>query len=193
VSYSRICQITASAGFIALIYLAGSTSPGAADNLPPSVSILWPTQGMFFSSEFIKFKSAPVDSDGTVTQVQFFLGTNRLGVATNSPWNVLAQMPQSNRTYSANVRAVAMDNLGATTESAPVGISYSPTLPLFEFVRIVSPPPGALFAAPAAFVFSAELLTSFRPVTYGRSSFCRGRTRWVGRCPVYRCRAAQLD
>src|SRR5689334_21906010 len=99
-SYSRIFQITASAGLIALTYTAGLASRGAADNLPPSVSILWPTQGMIFSSELIKFKSAPVDSDGIITQVQFFLGTNRLGVVTNSPWDVLAQMPQSNGTYS---------------------------------------------------------------------------------------------
>src|SRR5205823_5891537 len=103
------------------IYLAGLASPGVADNLPPSVSILWPTQYMIFSDEFIKFKSAPVDSDGTITQVQFFLGTNRLGVVTNAPWNVLAQMPLSySGAYSANLRAVAMDNLGATTESAPL-------------------------------------------------------------------------
>jgi len=48
-SYSRIPQITVCAGLIALIYLAGLASPGAADNLPPSVSILSPTQGMVFA------------------------------------------------------------------------------------------------------------------------------------------------
>src|SRR6266567_1645822 len=147
-SYSIIRGFTAGAGFITLIYLAGSASPGAADNLPPSVSILWPTQAVIFSSEFIKFKSAPVDSDGTITQVQFFLGTNLLGVVTNAPWNVLAQMPG----YGGYLRAVAMDNLGATTESAPVGIGWSGTRPVFVFVHIVSPPQGAIFAAPATFV-----------------------------------------
>jgi len=174
-SYSRIRQITASAGLITLIYLAGLASRGAADNLPPSVSILWPTQSVVFSSEFIKFKSAPVDPDGTITQVQFFLGTNLLGVVTNSPWNVLAQMPQSDSsTYSANLRAVATDNVGATTESAPVGIAYSGTQPAVTVVEMESPPQGAVLAAPATFVFSAELLAGSPPGGTAQIKFLLG-------------------
>jgi hypothetical protein len=55
-----------------------------------------------------------------------------------------------------------------------VVISYSPTLPFFRFVHIVSPPPGTIFAAPAAFVFSAELLTSFRPGDIWQIEFLLG-------------------
>src|SRR2546425_864429 len=55
---------------------------------------------------------------------------------------------------------VAVDDLGAQTESAIVTVNYYTGAPPQPVLEIISPPDGAVFQAPAAFVFSAELLAS---------------------------------
>jgi len=114
----------------------------------------------------MKIKSEALDPDGSIARVEFFvataLGTNMIGVATNPPYNTLWAFgfePPYDGPWT--LKAVAVDNSGARTESRPFTVSESCSLcPPFGFVDIVSPREGELFAAPAAFVFSAEVLVS---------------------------------
>jgi chitinase len=145
--------------------------PGPTNRLP-SVSILWPREADRFScGTLIKIKAQATDIDGHVTQVRFFAETNLIGISTNPPFNVLWEVGgrehDPDRTWT--LKAVAVDNLGATNQSIPVIISYYTGLPTFPVVEIVSPPNGAMFGAPATFNFSAEVLASLGdtgPVEY---------------------------
>jgi hypothetical protein len=63
-----------------------------------------------------------MDLDGTVTNVQFFAGTNKLASVNGTPWNGT----WSNITSGSYVlTAIATDNCGVTTLSAPVSVSIS--------------------------------------------------------------------
>jgi chitinase len=62
------------------------------------------------------------DADGTVTRVEFFNGTTKLGEDTTAPfaitWNVGAA-----GTYTITARAT--DNAGATTTGSPVTVTVT--------------------------------------------------------------------
>ena len=60
------------------------------------------------------------DSDGTVTNVEIFTGTTRLGQGTNSTYSLVWSNVASGA-YS--LTAIATDNLGASTISGPVDIT----------------------------------------------------------------------
>jgi hypothetical protein len=82
-------------------------------NLPPTIQITSPTNGSVFSAPAnISIQASAADSDGTVSQVQFFNGTNLLGVLTASPY-VLTVTNLAAGNY--NLIAVAIDNLNAST------------------------------------------------------------------------------
>jgi hypothetical protein len=152
---------------------ASTVAQDAPTNLPPKVSVLWPRQGeRFGSGTLLKIKAEASDADGSVTQVRFFAQTNVIGVATNPPYNVLWDVgirvdDPDHPTWT--LKAVAVDNLGASNESIPVTISYYTGAPPGPVVEMVSPRNGTLFAAPATFDFSAEVLASLGdtgPVEY---------------------------
>ena len=149
--------------------LAGNTVTSAVvdisvvTNLPPRVSITKPCDGAtILGPTNINICATAFDPDqGTVTQVEFFEGTNSLGVVTNVPviyiTNKHGVFPIKNTSYCltwTNVQpgaytltAVATDNDGAMTTSEPVDISVVTNLP--PRVRLESPYPGATYFAPA--------------------------------------------
>jgi glucose/arabinose dehydrogenase len=97
-----------------------------AGNLPPSVTITNPVENASISgSANFNVQAVATDSDGTVTNVQFFDGTNSLGNKATSPYNLSIRPPLGLHTLTA----VASDNLGATATSAPVHISIARYLP----------------------------------------------------------------
>jgi hypothetical protein len=109
----------------------------------------------------VKFQASAFDPDGSITQVQFFLETNFLGTATNPPFNVVAEMPEpvfghNNRYF---LKAVAYDNQGGSSESAPVEVGYPSLGPIFVWGGMVSPRRGAFFRAPASFDIIVQLLS----------------------------------
>ena len=62
-----------------------------------------------------------------ISNVQFFAGTNKIGASTSSPWNIT----WSNAVSGAYLlTAVAADNTGATTLSAPVSILLTAPPPI---------------------------------------------------------------
>lgn len=132
-----------------------------ATNLPPSVSLIEPADGaVFYTPTNIQMLARASDPDGSVTNVEFFAGTNDLGPG--SP--VVLDPPGVNGVTglvylfdwlnpspgSYPLTAVATANGGASTVSAVVNVavlSGPPTNPP-PVVRIISPANGALFFAP---------------------------------------------
>lgn len=99
------------------------TTPGGGSNQAPSISITSPANGATFTAPAnITITANASDSDGTVSQVDFYVGTTLLGTDTTSPysfaWN---NVPAG----SYSLTAVATDNLGATTTSASISITVS--------------------------------------------------------------------
>ena len=131
-------------------------------NLPPAVSIINPTNGaVFYTPVNISLLARAAAPDGSVTNVEFFAGTTDLGrgqpvildpPGVNGVTGLVYFLNWQNvpaNTYS--LTAVATDNGGTSTTSAPVKITVLPGPPptnLPPVVRITSPPNGAVFRAP---------------------------------------------
>jgi len=71
-------------------------------------------------------------------QVQFFAETNLIGTVTNQPFNLLWPVIVPGLSFGKfNLKAVAVDNLGARTESRPISVGYhtgAPPAPILEIV-----------------------------------------------------------
>ncbi len=140
-------------------------------NLPPSVSLVSPTNGAsFLSKPNLVLAATASDSNGWVTTVQFFANGSSLGVVSNHPFgtfplqalemrkshgSVLPVLPGEslNRFQFVwtsvppggySLTAVATDNAGLQTTSAPVNITVTTNLPIPK-VRIINPGQGAEF------------------------------------------------
>ena len=100
-----------------------TTAGSAPNNTPPTVSITSPAGGAAFTAPAtITLDASAADSDGTVTQVQFFANGSPVGTDTTAPfsitWNNVAA-------GSYSLTALATDNGNMTTTSAPVSITVS--------------------------------------------------------------------
>jgi len=103
--------------------------PPPPTNHPPVVRIVSPTNNSVFTAPVdITIFAEPHDDDGTVVSVEFFQGTNSLGVVVPNPL-ALSPINPWNLTWS-NVppgvyalRALATDNAGASSFSPPVYIT----------------------------------------------------------------------
>jgi glucose/arabinose dehydrogenase len=97
-----------------------------AGNARPSVTITNPVDNATLSSSAsLTIRASAVDTDGTVTNVQFFDGLISLGNDTTSPYSVTATLAIGLHTLTA----VASDNLGAKATSAPVHVTMARYLP----------------------------------------------------------------
>jgi len=104
-------------------------------NHPPVVRLVKPEDGdVFRAPADIRLAALARDYDGYVTQVEFFEGTNSLGVVSNNPAALSAALPPFTMVWS-NVppgryvlHAVATDNDGESTRSQPVEIKVVPNL-----------------------------------------------------------------
>jgi hypothetical protein len=134
----------------------------ATENSPPKVCITWPRTGQAFSDEVFKIEAEATDTNGSVTHVQFFANTNLIGIVSNAPyailWQIPVDVPCDYRTV--DLKAVAVDNIGAKGESTIVKLFQVCGRPPFAVVSIRNPANGTMFSAPATFEFAAELLAS---------------------------------
>ncbi len=94
-----------------------------SDNVPPTVSITSPANDATFTVPAnISIAADASDFDGTVTKLEFFQGTTKLGEDLTSPysftWNNAAA-------GSYSLTAKATDNGMATTTSSPVNITVN--------------------------------------------------------------------
>jgi hypothetical protein len=140
-------------------------------NVPPSVSLVSPTNGSsFLSRPNIVLAATASDSNGWVTAVQFLANGTSLGVVSNSPFGPFPLQPLVIRESHGSVlpmppgrrdnrfqfvwtnvppgpytlTAVATDNAGLQTTSDAVDIQVTTNLPVPR-VRIINPVNGADF------------------------------------------------
>ncbi|MBI3868419.1 MAG: immunoglobulin domain-containing protein [Verrucomicrobia bacterium] len=96
-------------------------------NVPPQVTLLSPTNNAIFAlGAVVSLSASASDSDGSVSFVDFFDGAQSLARASNSPylfdWNGASAGAHT-------LRAVAVDNRGASTATATVAITVLPPPP----------------------------------------------------------------
>lgn len=97
---------------------------GSGGNTPPSVSISDPADGSSFDQgTAITIAAAATDSDGSVTQVEFFADGNSIGVDASSPYSINWTVALG----STNLTVVATDNEAATTTSSSVSVTGNTT------------------------------------------------------------------
>ena len=96
-------------------------------NVGPVVNLITPANGSSFTAPAnINFSANATDSNGTISKVEFFAGTTKLGEALSAPFSYV-WTGVSAGTYS--ITAVATDNFGAATISAPVIYSVATGYP----------------------------------------------------------------
>lgn len=113
-------------------------SSGSGGNLRPTVSITNPTDGAYLfgggNPATVSVGALASDDDGTIAKVEFYSGTTKLGETASQPYALL----WTNGTSGPYpLTAVATDNQGATTVSAPVAVwvMVAPALPTLQIAR----------------------------------------------------------
>ena len=101
----------------------------------------------------ITINATASDSDGTISKVEFFRGTTKLGEDTSAPYS-FAWSDVAAGTY--NLTAKATDNDGATTTSAIVAITVNVPSDSAPSVSITSPSNGSTFVSHATIVIKAN-------------------------------------
>ena len=100
-------------------------------NTPPIVSITYPTNGTVFTAPAnVSVVASASDTNGTVVQVEFFRGTNSLGVQTNNSAGRFYVAWTNVPAGEYSLTAAATDDQSARTVSAPVGIVVRESTPL---------------------------------------------------------------
>jgi hypothetical protein len=142
-----------------------------ATNRPPIVSITNPISGTIFGTPAnITIGVSAIDRETTVTNVEFYANTTRLGQDTTAPysfpWN---SVPAGSYT----LRAVAVDDTGLVATSAPVSITVSANTAA-PTVFAKTPAPGTVtnltqitvtFSKPVTGVDAADFLVNGGPAT----------------------------
>ncbi len=119
-----------------------------AENRSPDISLTYPTNGSTFyePNNDITIIANASDPDGSVTRVEFFQGSTKLGEKTSPPWSYRwDNVPVG----SYSLWARAHDNRQATTNSQTVSITVeaqADNLP--PYIAITSPEDGSIFYIP---------------------------------------------
>jgi hypothetical protein len=138
-------------------------------NPPPSISLTNPANGAGFEWPANTILQATAsDSNGSVTNVAFYAGNNKLADIANEPYSFSwSAMPPG--AYS--LQAVATDNEGGSTTSSVVNITITNSL----VVAMTNPADGTVFAIPADILLGATASDSRGTVT--NVSFYAGTTK----------------
>ena len=140
-------------GFYMLFIIDANGVPSVAHmvtlqgNSRPTVTLTEPSNGATFTAPAaVNLAATASDTDGTVTKVEFFNGTAKLGEDTTAPYS-FAWSGVGIGTYSLTARAT--DDLGGVTTSlaSTITVSSSNSAPT---VTLTEPSNGATFTAPAA-------------------------------------------
>ena len=170
-SYSLIAKVTDNLGATSLSDTINITVNNS--NVPPAVSITAPTNGVVFTAPAsISINAAASDSDGSVSKVDFFQGSTKLGEDTTAPYSFdWTNVPAGS--YSLTARAI--DNLGASSTSGAVNVTVNSNSP--PTVGITAPTNGAAFTAPASFTISVS--ASDGDGFINKVEFFQGRSSWA--------------
>jgi hypothetical protein len=128
--YVRVKEADGNEAISSPIFISGTA------NLPPTVALTAPVSGAtYLVGEIISMSATAADPDGTIARVEFYQGSNLLGSDINSPYEYQWSGSASG-TWSLTAKAI--DNLGASTTSAPVSIT------------VTAPNPGVVNASVAS-------------------------------------------
>ena len=126
----------------------------ANGNAAPAVSISAPLPGASFTAPAsIPISSNATDSDGSISSVAYYAGTQFIGSSTTGPSYQITWSGVGAGTYA--LFAVATDNSGATTTSNPITVNVNP-INNPPAVSIESPLPGTIFSAGSNIVLRAK-------------------------------------
>lgn len=116
-----------------------SIQVGPPNTIFPTVTITSPSNAAeYLAPATVSITATANDADGTVTKVEFFHGTTKLGEDATAPYEFeWTNVPVGS--YSLTARAT--DNLTAATTSAPVKVEVRPNLA--PSVTLASPPDAA--------------------------------------------------
>jgi hypothetical protein len=112
-------------------------------NSLPAVALTQPADGATFSAPAtVNLSATASDTDGTVTKVEFFNGTTKLGEDTTAPYSFTwSSVPAGNYTLTAR----ATDDVGGTATSAASRITVVSNTNTPPAVSITFPVDGAIF------------------------------------------------
>ena len=128
-------------------------TPGSTANGPPVVALTSPPDGSTFTAgNDITIGAAASDSDGTIDRVEFFAGTTLIGSDATQPYAVDWQGVAAG---SYSITAVAFDNDGGKTTSAPAAVTVGAPSNAPPAVTLTGPEEGASFTAPATIGLTA--------------------------------------
>jgi hypothetical protein len=154
--YVRMYGTARGTGFGYSIYELQVYGSIPGNNILPSVSITSPANNSsYIAPASITLNANAADTDGTISKVGFYNGTQLLGEVTSSPytynWTGVAA-----GTYS--ITAKATDNLGGQTTSSVVNVNViNNQLPT---VSITSPANNSSYIAPASITLNANAADS---------------------------------
>ena len=121
----------------------------SVSNTPPSVTITNPPDNAIFgNTDIVNIGASVNDTSGTVTNVQFFDGLVLLRSVSAPPYS-FSTAPFTFALGSHTLTAVASDNLGTTSSSAPVHLTVARYMPEVTNVAL------SLFLLPIATNMSA--------------------------------------
>ena len=136
----------------------------------PDVRITSPASGTTFTAPAgITVQAWARDDDGTVTSVSFYTGTTILGEDSVSPytftWNNVMQ-------GSYTLIAVARDNQGYTSTSAPRTVSVLPSgTTLYTLTAALTPPHGSVSLNPPGGLYMPGTVVTLSPVLPGDGAY----------------------
>jgi hypothetical protein len=144
----------------------------AAANQPPSVSLTQPMNGASYTAPAtIAISADAADTDGTIARVDFYQGSTLIGSDTSAPYSGTWSNVSAG-TYS--LTAVAIDNGGASTTSAPRTVTVNGSTNQPPAVALTVPANGATYTAPAHIGIAAN--ASDADGTIARVDFYQGST-----------------
>lgn len=126
--------------FISLLVIALLSLPAfSRTNVAPTVNIITPgpLSIAYLTPATVQIEAAASDSDGTIAQVEFYANGAIIGTVTSSPY-AISWTNMAIGTFS--VTAVATDNGGLSTTSAPVSITIieGSNTALFSFLSFTA-------------------------------------------------------
>ena len=150
-----------------LFAVAASEAPKVALTSPAPTS-------KFLTSSAIVITADASDSDGTISKVEFFNGTTKLGETVSSPFT-FSWANASAGTFSLTAKAT--DNSGLSTTSAPVEITISsPVIAVAApLVSLTSPVSNSILTAPATTTITAN--ANDQDGTIAKVEFFTGKTK----------------
>lgn len=129
------------------------------DTVPPACTVAWPLDNIKIRQNGdITIIADAADTDGTVTKVEFYEGTNKLGEDASNPFTYAwTQVPQGD--YSIWARAVDDDNIATSSAGAMLvaGTYARPEWMRFEAENAVSDGP-VLRTSPAGYSGTGSML-----------------------------------